>query len=163
MLGLSSCRAPNAEPRHGAPFYAHLLSEVGVPFFAHATILDLQTHALRSLKHMDVKLLMLDEVHNILAGSAKEQRILLNALRYISNELKVSLVCWEISEAHEAMSSDARLARRFEELQLTRWQGNEAFQALIFAILRHLPLKLASQISSRALRHVLQSSDGVTA
>ena len=152
-------------PSHGTErrFYAHLLSEVGVPFFARATILDLETQAFRSLKRMDVKLLMLDEVHNILAGSAKERRILLNMLRYISNELKISLVCLGISEAREAISGDAQLARRFEELPLTRWQGNEDFQELIVAILRHLPLKLASQISARALRHVLQLTDGVTA
>src|ERR1700745_990305 len=69
-------------------FYGHLLTEMGAPFVSRATILELETQALRSLKRMDVKLLMLDEVHNILAGSAKEQRILLNMLRYISNELK---------------------------------------------------------------------------
>lgn len=144
-------------------FYAHLLSEVGVPFFSRATILDLETQALRSLRRMDVRLLMLDEVHNVLAGSAKEQRILLNTLRYISNELKISLVCLGISEAREAIGGDVQLARRFEEFPLTRWQGDEDFQELIVAILRHLPLKLASQISARALRHVLQSTDGVTA
>lgn len=144
-------------------FYGHLLTEMGVPFVSRATILDLETQALRSLKRMDVKLLMLDEVHDILAGSAKEQRILLNMLRYISNELKISLVCFGISEAREAISGDVQLARRFEELPLMRWQGNEEFQELIVTILRHLPLKLSSQISARALRHVLQSTDGVTA
>jgi chromosomal replication initiation ATPase DnaA len=144
-------------------FYGHLLTEIGVPFISRATILDLETQALRSLKRMDVKLLMLDEIHNILAGSAKEQRVLLNTLRYISNELKISLVGFGISEAREAIGGDVQLARRFEELPLTRWQGDEEFQQLIVAILRHLPLKLASQISARALRHVLQSTDGVTA
>jgi hypothetical protein len=106
---------------------------------------------------------MLDEVHNILAGSAKEQRILLNTLRYLSNELKISLVCLGISEAREAISGDIQLARRFEELLLVRWQGDEEFQELMVAILRHLPLKLTSQISARALRRVLQITDGITA
>jgi Bacterial TniB protein len=64
-----------------------------------ATILDLQIQALRSLKRMDVKLLMPDDVHNILAGSAKEQRVLLNTHHYLSNKLKVSLVCLGISDA----------------------------------------------------------------
>ncbi len=68
-----------------------------------------------------------------------------------------------ISEAREAISGDVQLARRFEELLLVRWQGDEEFQELIVAILRHLPLKLASQISARALRQILQTTDGVTA
>ena len=108
-------------------FFGQLLTAIGVPFVPRATILDLETRALRSLKRMDVKLLMLDEVHNILAGSAKEQRILLNTLRYLSNELKISLVCLGISEARQAISGDIKLARRFEELLLVRWQGDEEF------------------------------------
>ena len=34
---------------------------------------------------------------------------------------------------------------------------------MIVAIVRHLPLKLKSHISARALRHVLQITDGLTA
>jgi hypothetical protein len=84
-------------------------------------------------------------------------------LRYISNELQISLVCLGISEAREAIGGDVQLARRFEELTLPRWQGDEEFQELVICILRHLPLKLASQISARALRQVLQVTEGVTA
>lgn len=144
-------------------FYGHLLSAIGVPFAPRATVLDLEVQALRNLRRMEVKLLMLDEVHNILAGSAQEQRILLNMLRYLSNELKISLVCLGVSEAREAVSGDVQLARRFEELLLPRWQGDEEFQDLIVAIVRHLPLKVTSQISARALRQVLQVTDGLTA
>ena len=129
-------------------FYRHLLTTIGVPFASRATVLDLEVQALRNLKRMEVRLLMLDEGHNILAGSAREQRVVLNTLRYVSNELKISLVCLRISEAREVV--------------LPRWQGDEEFQELVMAILRHLPLKLASQISARALRNVLQVTDGVT-
>ena len=107
-------------------FYGQLLTTINVPFLPRATILDLETQALRSLKRMEVKLLMLDEVHNVLAGSAKEQRILLNTLRYLSNELKISLVCLGISEAREAISGDIQLARRFEEL---RWFGGKGMRS----------------------------------
>jgi chromosomal replication initiation ATPase DnaA len=144
-------------------FYGHLLTTIGAPFVPRATVLELEIQALRNLRRMEVRLLMLDEIHNILAGSAKEQRILLNTLRYVSNELQISLVCLGIAEAREAIGGDVQLARRFEEVTLPRWQGNEEFQELVICILRHLPLKLASQISARALRQVLQATEGVTA
>ena len=51
--------------------------------------------------------------------------------------------------------------RRFAELTLPRWQCDEEFEQLVVTILRHLPLKLASQISARALRQVLHATDGV--
>ncbi len=41
--------------------------------------------------------------------------------------------------------------------------GDEEFQDLVMAVLRHLPLRMASQVSARALRQVLQAIDGVTA
>jgi hypothetical protein len=144
-------------------FYGQLLTAIGVPFVPRATVLEMEIQALRNLRRMEVRLLMLDEVHNILAGSAKEQRILLNTLRYVSNELQISLVCLGISEAREAIGGDVQLARRFEELTMPRWQGDEEFQELVVCIVRHLPLKLASQISARALRQVLQTTEGVTA
>ena len=74
-------------------FYGQVLTAIGVPFVTRATVLDLEIQALRNFRHMDVKLIMLDEVHNILAGSAKEQRIKQNLLRFLSNELQISLVC----------------------------------------------------------------------
>jgi hypothetical protein len=144
-------------------FYGHLLSAIGVPFATRATVLDLELQVLRNLRRMEVKLLMLDEVHNILAGSPTEQRIMLNQLRYLSNELQISLVCLGVSEARQALGGDVQLARRLDELLLPRWQGDEEFQELVVAIVRHLPLKEKSQISARALRQVLQVTDGLTA
>lgn len=46
---------------------------------------------------------------------------------------------------------------------MPRWQGDEEFQEFVVCILRHLPLKQASQISARDLRHVLQVTEGVSA
>ncbi len=122
-------------------FYGHLLATIRVPFAPRSSVMDLEVQALRNLRRMEVQLLMLDEVHNILAGSAREQRVVLNTLRYVSNGLKISLVCFGISEAREAIGGDVQLARRFEEIALPRWQGDEEFQDLVVAILRHLPLK----------------------
>ena len=55
-----------------------------------------------------------------------------------------------------------QLARRFQEFDLPRWKADEKFQALVIGILRNLPLRLPSILSTRALRRILQVSDGVT-
>jgi hypothetical protein len=44
--------------------------------------------------------------------------ILLNTLRYVKNELQISLICLGISDAREAISGEVQLAWRFEELAL---------------------------------------------
>jgi hypothetical protein len=114
------------------------------------------------MRAMDVQILLLDEVHNILAGTFREQRIVLNTLRYISNELKLSLVCFGVSEAREAISGDVQLARRFEEMPLARWTANEEFEELVDTIIRDLPLRNPTVLSARAMRRLLHVTDGVT-
>ena len=42
--------------------------------------------ALRLMRAIGVQVLVIDEVHNILAGSYREQRVVLNTLRFLSNE-----------------------------------------------------------------------------
>jgi hypothetical protein len=114
------------------------------------------------MRAVDVKVLLLDEVHNILAGTFREQRIILNALRYLSNELKISLVCFGVNEAREAISGDVQLARRFEEFPLPRWSTDGDFEQLVLAIIRNLPLRQPSTLSARALRRALQVTGGIT-
>jgi hypothetical protein len=142
--------------------YAQILTALGVPQNPRAAVVELEQVAIRLMRAMDVQVLLLDEVHNILAGTFREQRIVLNTLRYLSNELQVSLVCFGVNEAREAISGDVQLARRFEEFPLTRWSADDGFEGLVLAIVRNLPLRNPTVLPARAMRRLLQVSDGIT-
>ena len=142
--------------------YVQILTALGAPQNPRASVVDLEQVALRLLRAVDVHVLVLDEVHNILAGTFREQRVVLNTLRYLSNELKISLVCFGVNEAREAISGDVQLARRFEEFPLARWSADEGFEQLVLAIIRNLPLRQPTVLSARAVRKVLQVTDGIT-
>ncbi len=143
--------------------FAQILHAVGVNQGLRANSVDMQFTVVRLLKAIGLQVLVIDEVHNILAGSAREQRIVLNTLRYLSNELNISLVCFGVTDAREAISGDAQLARRFDELTLTRWSSTPAFEELMISILRNLPLREPSVLSALSLRRILQITDGLTA
>ena len=143
--------------------YAQILTALGAPQNPRAAVVDIEQVALRLMRAVDVHVLVLDEIHNILAGTFREQRIVLNTLRYLSNELKISLVCFGVKEAREAISGDVQLARRFEEFPLPRWSADEEFEQLLLAIIRTLPLRQPTVLSARAVRKILQVTDGVTA
>ena len=143
--------------------FAQILHAVGVNQGLRANSVDMQFTVVRLLKAIGLQVLVIDEVHNILAGSAREQRIVLNTLRYLSNELNISLVCFGVTDAREAISGDAQLARRFDELTLTRWSSTPAFEELMISILRNLPLREPSVLSALSLRRILQVTDGLTA
>lgn len=119
--------------------------------------------ALRIMEAIGVQVLVIDEVHNILAGTYREQRIVLNTLRFLSNRLRISLVCFGVNEVREAISGDVQLARRFEQFTLSRWAANEQFEALVVSILRNTPLRQPSVLSAKSLRRMLQITEGITA
>jgi hypothetical protein len=61
---------------------------------------------------------VIDELHNVLSGSRDRQRRLLNALRWIGNELQIPLVGVGTAEALQAIRSDDQLVNRFEPFPL---------------------------------------------
>ena len=144
-------------------FYAELLTLLGAPQRPRADIAQMEQAALRIMEAIGVQVLVIDEVHNILAGTYREQRIVLNTLRFLSNRLQISLVCFGVNEAREAISGDVQLARRFEQFTLSRWAANEQFETLVASILRNTPLRRPSVLTPKSLRRILQITEGITA
>ena len=98
--------------------YAQLLAalDIGVDQRS-ATLADLETRMVRLLKQVGIRVLVFDEVHNLLAGSPREQRVMLQLFRFLSNELKASLVCLGVADAREAIAGDTGLARCLDQVR----------------------------------------------
>ena len=143
--------------------YGQLLMAMGASINERLTLMEFEIRTVLLLKSNNVRVLVFDEVHNLLAGTPREQRVILQLLRYLSNEIKASLVCLGVSEARDAIAGDTQLARRLDQFVLPRWKADEEFQELVTAILRSLPLKLPSALSSQSLRHLSRLGDGITA
>ncbi len=144
-------------------FYSELLTLLGAPQRSRADIAHMEQAALRIMGAIGVQVLVIDEVHNILAGSYKEQRVVLNTLRFLSNRLQISLVCFGVNEAREAISGDVQLARRFEQFTLSRWAANDQFEVLVASIFRNTPLRHPTVLAPKSLRRMLQITEGITA
>ena len=142
--------------------HSQILSALGAPHNPRATIVALEQATLRLLRAVGVQVLLIDEIHNIIAGSWREQRIVLNTLRFLSNEAQLSLVCFGITEAREAINGDVQLARRFDVITLPRWKANDEFQQLVLAIIRNFPLRQPSVLTAAGLKRILRVTDGVT-
>jgi hypothetical protein len=66
---------------------------MGASIHERLTLMELEIRTVLMLKSNNVRVLVFDEVHNLLAGTPREQRVILQLLRYLSNEIKASLVC----------------------------------------------------------------------
>ena len=93
-------------------FYLHILAAVGAPATALSAraqnVASLEVRVIALLRDLGLRMIMIDEVHNLLAGTHREQRRFLNVLRYLSNELEVSLVCLGVSEAVDALATTVK-------------------------------------------------------
>jgi hypothetical protein len=143
--------------------FSQILAVLGAPQSPRATIAELERTTIRLLVDLGVQVLVLDEIHNVLAASWREQRVVFNTLRNLSNVLKLSLVCFGIMEARQAINGDVQLARRFDSFLLPRWMAGKEFEQLVLAIVRNLPLKEPSVLTVKGLRRILLASDGVSA
>ena len=114
------------------------------------------------LHDLGLHMIMIDEVHNLLAGTHREQRLFLNVLRYLSNELEVSLVCFRVSEAVDAIRGDVQLARRLDEHHLPNWRDDSEFSNMIQTLIAAMPLEKKSNLKVISLRQILALTGGIT-
>jgi len=147
-------------------FYLHILAAVGAPATAIAVrsqnVASLEVRVIALLRDLGLRMIMIDEVHNLLAGTHREQRRFLNVLRYLSNELEVSLVCFGVSEAVDAIRGDVQLARRLDEHHLPNWRDDSEFSNMIQTLIAAMPLEKKSNLKVKSLRQILALTGGIT-
>ena len=108
-------------------------------------------------------MMIIDEVHHLLAGTVREQRQLLNQLKFISNELRIPIVALGTNEALYAMQTDPQIASRFEPFALPKWRESSEFRAFVVSFGRLLPLEKPSPLADKAIIQKLMSlSAGLT-
>jgi Cdc6-like AAA superfamily ATPase len=144
--------------------YGQLLLAMNAPYRPGDRLAAVEFTALTLLRQVGPKIIVVDEVHNLLAGSAREQRASLNLLKFLSNQVPCSIVALGTRDALAAVQTDPQIASRFPGLELPRWQENEDLRGFLAGYERQLPLRKASGISdNRAMVScVMSASGGVT-
>jgi hypothetical protein len=103
------------------------------------------------LSRVNLGMIIVDEIHHLLAGSYVKQRNCLNVLKYLGNELCVPIVGIGTAEAVRAVQTDPQLSNRFTPELLPKWSNNSELARLLASFERVLPLQLPSQLSSPTL------------
>lgn len=142
-------------------FYATLLSALGAPVRPRLRIAELEQLALRLLRQVGARMLIIDELHNVLAGRDASRREFLNLLRFLGNELRIPLVGVGTKDAYMAIRSDGQLENRFEPFALPLWvEGNDTL-SLLASFASSFPLRRPSAIATAdSARYLLARSEG---
>lgn len=143
-------------------FFGAILEGLGMGQWPGDNLAARQGDAVRLMRTNEVRMLVIDELHNILSGARNQQRRLLNLLRWLGNELQIPLVGVGTAEALRAIRSDDQLANRFEPLPLPLWTEDEAYRRLLGTLEAVLPLRKPSGLAEPALASaIFTRSEGV--
>jgi hypothetical protein len=144
-----------------ARFYGTILDRLFSPYSSSGRVERRQAQTIRLLHYVGLKMLIVDEIHHVLAGNLNKQRAFLNVIKYLGNELQVPIVAVGTRDAFQALHSDPQLANRFEPVLLPRWEMNEDFLRLLVSFERMIPLKKASVLPSPKLAaRILSLTEG---
>jgi hypothetical protein len=142
-------------------FYSAILNSINMPDLGLRTAAAFEQTAIRTLKYICTKILIIDEIHNLLTGSVAKQREFLNLLRFIGNELQVPIVAAGTKDAYLAIRTDPQLENRFEPIVLQTWKDDVEFARLLASFVSIMPLKKPSNIRTKeARRLILERTEG---
>src|SRR5207253_770253 len=142
--------------------YEEILAAMGGIFSPGTSVTTLR-HRIRALaQQLEVRMLIIDEIHALLVGTPRQQRIILTAIRLLANDLLVPLVCLGIEQANQALMTDDQLADRFAAAELPAWEDDAAFEQLLLSFESILPLRQSSDFRDPKIRQrILSLTQGV--
>jgi hypothetical protein len=142
-------------------FYTAILSALGAPLRPRPRVVELEQLALSLLRQVGARMLVIDELHNVLAGRGDTRREFLNLLRFLGNELHIPLVGVGTREAYLAVRSDDQLENRFEPFVLPVWEAGAEARSLLASFAASFPLRQPSVIDTDDMaRYLLARSEG---
>lgn len=142
-------------------FYTVLLAAMGVPQRPRQRLAELERQALDMMHEVGIHLLVIDELHNVLADNGINRREFLNLLRFLGNELRIPLVGVGTREAYLAIRSDDQLENRFEPIVLPLLEVGPECCSLIASFAASFPLRYPSPIATPDMaRYLLTRSEG---
>lgn len=145
-----------------ARFYNNIMDSVYCPYRKSASVGEKQTLVLELCRDINLKMLIIDEAHHILAGPLNKQRQFLNVLKFLGNELKIPLVAVGTRDALRAMQTDQQMSNRFEPFALPRWTLDLEFLKLLATFEELLPLKKPSGLATVEMApKLLEMSEGI--
>jgi hypothetical protein len=143
-------------------FCALILNKLGVPHKTNERADVMMCQILRMFPKLGMRMLIIDEIHHILAGNLQKQRTFLNVIKFLGNEALIPIVGVGTVSALNALRTDAQLANRFEPRNLPRWRLDTRYRRLLASFEYVLPLAEESNLAEKEMATKLLDMSGGT-
>jgi hypothetical protein len=127
-------------------FYTRILDALMAPYKPSASINEKYSQIKVLFRQLGVKMLLVDEIHHLIAGGLNRQRNFRNALKSLGNETKVVIVAAGTEDAYNAFNTDPQMSSRFTPEELPLWRPDNAFGSLLDTLEVRTPLRKPSNL-----------------
>lgn len=129
--------------------YSIILEQLNIPYKTRDS-LDIKAKLVEYyLKALSVRVLVIDEIHNILNGSPARQKQIMSAIRDLSSKLTMPVILAGVKEALRAVNTEDQISSRYRPEYLTKWKMNKDYISLLATTISKLPLKKQSTIINK--------------
>lgn len=135
--------------------YISLLEQFHAPYRATDPVSKMRYQVVHLFRYCHVRMLIVDEFHSLLTGSAIKQREVMNAIKMLCNELAIPIVGVGTADAVQVLHTDPQHASRFDVLRLPLWEPNAKFLKLLRSFEGVLPLQRPSHLTRPELSEPL--------
>jgi hypothetical protein len=97
-----------------AGLFAAILDALHAPYRISANVDLKRAQALALMRRVGVRVLVIDELQPVVAGTTQRHRHMLNVIKHLSNELQIPIVGAGTRAAFHALQTDPQLSNRFE-------------------------------------------------
>lgn len=140
-------------------FFIRILRELDYPFSSKDRKDQLYDQAVMALKAARTKLLVIDELHNLLL-SRRELAECMVCIRDLAN-LPLSILAAGTKTVRTCVAADDQLRHRFRCHALRRWAVNREVRDFVATLESRLPLRAPSDLSEKeTLTHLVSRSGG---
>jgi len=131
--------------------FLEILHVLGYPAHTSVSIEDLRRKILVALRRKNVKMLFVDEIHNLLDSRRDHKKDILNGLRSLNNNVQIPIVLIGIEKAKNILTEDEQIADSYSSIELPLWKcdtkpSTRQFKDLLATFETYLPLKKQSNL-----------------
>jgi Bacterial TniB protein len=141
-------------------FYDDCLKSISAVFNVRSRIGEKRAQLKEMLKKVNLRMLLIDELHNIAPAVGNRQLNFLTVLKYFTNELEVPIVCAGTDEALSIITAEAQINSRFAKYEMPRWVMCEEFLRILDTVESRFPLSNPSKLSSYSNANLLLKLSG---
>lgn len=142
-------------------FYQRLIDALFGAFSGSAKLATARSQAIRQLKAHGVRLVLLDELHDAMSGTLRQQELFITELKQFMSESKIMIAAAGLEKAPALFARDSQLTSRFRTLDVAPFKHDEELGTLLYGLGRRLPLRRPSDLlDEKIVEEVSRRAEG---